>query len=122
MARERAQQFDAQVALERTHQATKLANAEAQQAEGTDTAAPLVDRTYHVQYCIHHTHLSLSRLGRTQFPESNFTERSIDHRSTPDVNGSIERVSTQGFELACNFVRTRNQWNSRRRDGSWKGK
>ncbi len=52
MARERAQQFDAQVALERTHQATKLAKAETQQVEGADTAAPLVDRTYRARYIV----------------------------------------------------------------------
>ena len=50
LARERAQQFDAQVALERqTHQAKALAQL-ATQAEGNDVAAPLVDRMYYAYY------------------------------------------------------------------------
>ncbi|KAK0499897.1 hypothetical protein EDD18DRAFT_1153103 [Armillaria luteobubalina] len=39
-------------------------------------------------------------LGRTQFPKPHVSQRAAYYRSTGDVNGSIEGVSTQGNWLA----------------------
>ena len=83
LAKQRAQDFDAQAALERkTNEALRLAKGQAhlrdneeEQTEGT----PLVDRTY----CPLHAPIDIvdanfSGFGRTKLPEPDFPQRSSD--------------------------------------------
>ena len=106
LAKQRAQQFDTQAALERkTNEALKLAKAQAHIYENaaqdeTPAAQPLVD----CMYCIAHIHICshcCSGFRRIKLPEPYIFEWTIDSHATQDVDGSIERIPAQRFKLAC---------------------
>ena len=106
LAKQRAQQFDTQAALERkTNEALKLAKAQAHIYENAaqdeaPAAPPLVDCMYCfalIHICSHHC----SGFRRTKLPEPYIFEWSFDSHATQDVDSSIERIPAQRFKLAC---------------------
>ena len=106
LAKQRAQQFDTQAALERkTNEALKLAKAQAHIYENaaqdeTPAAPPLVDCTYCftlIHICSHYC----SGFRRTELPEPDIFKRTLDSHPTQDADGSIEGIPAQRSKLAC---------------------
>ena len=106
LAKQRAQQFDTQAALERkTNEALKLAKAQAHIHENTaedetPAAPPLVDCMYCfalIHFCSHY----YSGFRRTKLPEPYIFKRTFDSHPTQDADGSIEGVPAQRSKLAC---------------------
>ena len=106
LAKQRAQQFDTQAALERkTNEALKLAKAQAHIHEKaaedeTSTAPPLVDCMYFLAL-LHIFSRYCSGFRRTKLPEPHISERSLDSHPTQDADGSIEGIPAQRSKLAC---------------------
>lgn len=119
LAKQRAQDFDAQAALERkTNEALRLAKAQAhlRSAEEHIEGAPLLDRTRYPLLLLlsDATHNNFSGLGGTELPEPEFTQRPSDGWPAPHVDGSTEGVPTERVELVGHAVRARNQRYPRR--------
>lgn len=117
MAKQRAQQFDAQAALERkTNEALKLAKAQAHIHDDKDepmepaTGAPLVDCMFCVLFFLYLLTVFCSGFGRAQLPKSHFAEWATDNWTAQYVDGPTQGVSIEGIKLVGDALRAGNQW------------
>ena len=114
LAKQRAQQFDAQAALERkTNEALALAKAQAHLHEDEETvegvnggsgAEPLdCELLFNPLYSYILIYFC-SGLRRAQLPEPDITIGKFDYWATEATSSTIKGISIEGIKLAWNFV------------------